>query len=193
MSIVGNEILDPAYYERYGYPHASWAFLRQHEPVSWHEPPGMRPFWAITKYADVEAISRDAKRFRIAPRVAVFPEEHFPTGAFPYRHLLRMDPPEHGHYRHVMSSWFTPRVVEAKRAAIGQIVDEGLDQMAEGSEIDFVEGLAAIVPLAVIAEMLGVPREDWPLMFRLSNIIAGAADAEYHEGVTIAEAMDKAT
>lgn len=193
MNTVGYEIIDPAYYEHYGYPHAAWAFLRQHAPVSWHEPPGMRPFWAITKYADVDAISRDAKRFRIAPRMAVFPEEHLPTDNYPYRHLLRMDPPEHGKYRHVVSSWFTPKRLDAMRAEIGHIVDGTLDKMAECTEIDFVEGLAAVVPLAVIAQMFGLPRADWPLMFRLSNIILGAADADYNEGTTMAETMDKAT
>ena len=56
MNPVGYEVIDPLYYERYGYPHAAWAYLRQHAPVAWFEPPGMRPFWAITKYADLSAI-----------------------------------------------------------------------------------------------------------------------------------------
>jgi len=75
MNPVGYEVIDPLYYERYGYPHASWAYLRQHAPVTWFEPPGMRPFWAITKYADLSAILRDHKRFQIAPRIAVFRAE----------------------------------------------------------------------------------------------------------------------
>jgi cholest-4-en-3-one 26-monooxygenase len=68
MPVVGNEVIDPLYYERYGYPHASWAFLRQHHPVSRFEPPGQKPFWAITRYADVSAVSREPKRWKIAPR-----------------------------------------------------------------------------------------------------------------------------
>ena len=58
-SVVGWEIIDPVYYGRYGYPHASWAWLRRHAPVAWCTPPGMRPFWAITRYADCGAILRD--------------------------------------------------------------------------------------------------------------------------------------
>jgi len=45
-AVVGWEIIDPLYYGRYGYPHASWAWLRRHAPVAWFEPPGMLPFWA---------------------------------------------------------------------------------------------------------------------------------------------------
>jgi cholest-4-en-3-one 26-monooxygenase len=190
---VGFEIIDPAYYGRYGYPHASWAYLRRYAPVSWHEPPGMRPFWAITRYADLLEISRDAKRFKIAPRMAVFPEEHLPTDNYPYRHLLRMDPPEHGKYRRVISGWFTPKVLEARREAIGKIIDEAIDKIADRTEVDFVESIAATVPLAVIAEMFGLPREDWDMMFRLSNIILGAADPEYQDGATVTEATEKAT
>ena len=44
MPVVGHEVIDPLYYERYGYPHAAWTFLREHDPVARFEPPGMRPF-----------------------------------------------------------------------------------------------------------------------------------------------------
>jgi len=193
MAAVGWEIVDPLYYERYGYPHASWAFLRAHAPVSWHEPQGMqaRPFWAITKHRDLETIARDAKRFKIAPRLAVFSHDRLREQR-PTRDLLSMDPPEHGKYRGVMASRFTPKVLERKREAIGGIVDELLDAMMERSELDFVESLAAIVPLAVINEMLGIPRPDWKRMFELSNTLLGAADPEYQQGATTLETADRA-
>src|ERR1051325_1191970 len=155
MSAVGWEIVDPLYYERYGYPHASWAFLRKHAPVSWLEPEGMhaRPFWAITKHRDLEAISRDPKRFQIAPRLAVFSEDRFREQR-PTHDLLGMDPPEHGKYRGLMASRFTPKALERKREAVGRIVDDLLDAMVGRDELDFVASLAAVVPLAVINEML---------------------------------------
>ena len=89
MNPIDYEVIDPLYYERYGYPHASWAYLRQHAPVAWFEPPGMRPFWAITKYADLSAILRDHKRFQIAPRIAVFrAEEEVEADTAPVSQLL---------------------------------------------------------------------------------------------------------
>jgi len=175
---VGWEIVDPVYYGRYGYPHASWAWLRRHAPVAWFEAPGMLPFWAITKYDDCSAILRDHRRFLIAPRIAVFPEEQAPTDAPPYRNLL--------------SQHFTPKALERKRAAVGAIVDETLARVADRTELDFVETVAAVVPLAVIAEMLGIPRADWQHMFRLSNTLLGAADPEYQHGATLAETAERA-
>jgi cytochrome P450 len=193
MPAVGWEIVDPLYYERYGYPHASWAFLRKHAPVSWYEPEGMhaRPFWAITKHRDLETIARDPKRFQIAPRLAVFSEDRFREKR-PTRDLLSMDPPEHGKYRGLMASRFTPKALEKKREAVGRIVDDLLDEMVGRTELDFVESLAAIVPLAVINEMLGIPRRDWKRMFELSNTLLGAADPEYQQGATTLETADRA-
>jgi cholest-4-en-3-one 26-monooxygenase len=191
---VGSEIVDDVYYERHGYPHASWAFLRRHAPVARIEPGNLnaRPFWAITRYRDLETIARDAKRFRIAPRMAVFPDDVLREQP-PLHHLLNMDPPEHGKYRGLMTARFTPKALEAKRAAVGGIVDDLLDEMAGKTEIDFVESLAAIVPLAVINEMLGIPRSDWKRMFELSNTVLGAADPEYQkEGAGTLETSDRA-
>jgi len=191
-AVVGWEIIDPLYYGRYGYPHASWAWLRRHAPVAWFEPPGMLPFWAITRYEDCGAILRDHRRFVIAPRLGVFPEEQAPSDAPPFRHLLNMDPPEHGRYRNLLSQQFTPKALERKRAAVGGIVDETLARVADRAQVDFVETVAAIIPLAVIAEMLGIPREDWQHVFHLSNTLLGAADPEYQQGATLAETAERA-
>jgi cholest-4-en-3-one 26-monooxygenase len=193
MDTVGWEIVDPVYYGRYGYPHASWAWLRRYAPVAHFAPPGILPFWAITKYEDCGAILRDHKRYQIAPRLAVFPEEQFKTDAFPFRHLLNMDPPEHGKYRSLLSQQFTPRTLEAKRPAIRRIVDDLLDALVDRPEFDFVDSVAATLPLAAIAEMLGLPREDWNHLFNLSNALLGANDPRYQEGTSTAETARRAT
>jgi len=103
-----------------------------------------------------------------------------------------MDPPDHGQYRNLLSQHFTPKALERKRAAVGAIVDETLARVADRTELDFVETVAAVVPLAVIAEMLGIPRADWQHMFRLSNTLLGAADPEYQHGATLAETAERA-
>ncbi len=182
MSTVGWEIVDPVYYGRYGYPHASWAWLRAHAPVARFEPPGMIPFWAVVRYEDCGTVLRDHKRFVIAPRIAVFAEDQARPPEPPFRHLLNMDPPDHGKYRNLLSRHFTPKMLEAKRAAVRGIVDEALDRLRDAREADFVAAFAAQIPLAVIAEMLGIPRADWQRMFALSNTLLGAADPEYSHG-----------
>ena len=167
-------------YAEHGYPHAAWKRLRRESPVHWFDLPRGVGFWAITKRSDIVWLSKQPKRFINAPRLAVF-EEGGPVEKREVRQLLNMDPPEHQAYRGTASSWFTPRAIRNRHAEVERITRELLDEMAGDGEVreaDFVEDLTAPLTLAVLADMLGVPREDWRLMFRWTNQIAGAADPE---------------
>ncbi len=192
------DIISNAHYAANGYPHPEWAFLRKHDPVHRFERPGIRPFWAITKYEDVVKISKQPKLFQNAPRLAVFPglEPEVPDGTDPpARHLLNMDPPEHGQYRKLCSHRFTPRAVQPLRASVEEICKEVLDKFADGGGMttgDFVSGVSAKIPLAVLADLLGVPRSDWELMFQWTNETIGANDPEYQQGTSAEETIDRA-
>ena len=95
-------IIGPEHYAKNGYPHKEWAYLRKH-----------KPFWAITKHADIIQIAKQPQLFLNGPRLLVFVNEsgtdESPTP--PFRHLLDMDPPDHGEYRAILSRHFTPRGV----------------------------------------------------------------------------------
>src|SRR5262249_48113751 len=120
MGIVGPEMIDPLYFERYGYPHASWACLRQYDPVAWMEPPGMEPFWAAPLCADLGPLGGPGKRGKTPPRVGVFRGARSAADTPPFRHLLNMDPPEHGKYRNLLSLRFTPKTLAPKREAVAR-------------------------------------------------------------------------
>jgi cytochrome P450 len=180
------EIIDPLYYEQHGYPHPAWTHLRAHDPVSWWEPPGMPPFWAITRHADIQQISREPERFLSSPMLAIFPREQFDPENFPLRAMTKMDPPEHGEYRGLTSQWFTARSVERWRPAIESIVDERLTFAAERRDVDFVTEVAAAVSIFVIAQILGIPRPDWQQLFRWTNQTMGATDPEFQSGAETA-------
>src|SRR5438445_718999 len=79
----------------------------------------------------------------------------------PTRHGRARDPPEHGRYRKLRSQPLAPKEPGCKRAAVAEIVDETLARVADRAQVDLVGTVAAIIRLAVIAEMLGIPREDW--------------------------------
>ncbi len=185
-SIDTVDIIGPDHYARNGYPHEEWALLRREAPIYWYDRTPARPFWAVTKYDDIVTLSKQPRRFQNGPRLAVFPpdeggqEEERPDEFG--RHLLIMDPPQHAQYRRLISSRFTPRALRALRADIEEITRGILDEVAtdgEIGEIDFVEKVSSVLPLAVIADMLGVPRDDWKLMFQWTNEVIGASDPEY--------------
>jgi cholest-4-en-3-one 26-monooxygenase len=179
LDIVSNDT-----FARNGYPHEAWARLRREDPVHWVERGVKVPFWAITRHEDVVAISRRPDRNLNAPRLAVFPEFAPPNeDERVARHLLVMDAPDHGAYRKLAAPHFTPRAIRRLETSIERISRELLDGLAgRDTSFDFVTEVAAPLPLAVLAELLGVPREDWKLMFRWTNAIVGADDPEYRVG-----------
>jgi len=187
-----SEIIDVLHYERHGYPHEAWTRLRREAPVAWCEVPGYPGFWAITKHADVVAVSKEPARFQVAPIMAIFPREQYDPDHFPFRHLLNMDPPEHRAYRALLASHFTPRAIEALRPSIEAVVDDCLARVEDKAELDFVEELSAIFPIVVIADVLGIPPADREPFFHWTNVIIAGADPDFRSGESTTEAVERA-
>ena len=176
------DVASPEHYERNGYPHPEWTWLRAHAPVFWYERANVEPFWAITKHADIVEISKQPDAFVIAPRIAVFTLDLPPPPEGTVRHLLNMDPPDHARYRRLASGWFTPRAIRAMDDKVARVTREVLDAAAQRPTGDFVRDVSARITIAVIAEMLGVPRSDWELLFRWTNEIIAPQDPEFQHG-----------
>ncbi len=198
LTLDSIDILDPDLFVQRGYPHDDWTLLRREAPIYRYERADVRPFWAITKHADIVEVSRQPDLFNALPAeqrlLFVYKEE--PGEERPeepvLRQLLNMNPPEHGAYRSVVNRRFTPRAIEQLRTQIEEVTREVLDGAQDATEGDFVTTIAAKLPLAVIAEMFGIPRNDWPLMFRLSNEMIGPEDPEYNKAASIRETLDRA-
>jgi cytochrome P450 len=173
------DLVDPERFARRGYPHDVWTRLRAEAPVAYVTPPGFEPFWAVTKHADVVQVSTQPRRFSSA-RGITLARAGAPVVPVPEMVVL-LDPPRHGPMRRVLMRRFTPRAVREKRAEIERIAVEILDSVPNRGvvELDFVERIAAPFPLAVIAWSLGVPRDDWELLYRWTNEVIGKDDPEY--------------
>jgi cholest-4-en-3-one 26-monooxygenase len=194
LTLDSIDIINPDLYVQRGYPHEEWALLRREAPIYYYQHPDVDPFWAITRHADIVNISRQPGLFRSIQRLFVTVNEPgmpAPDEAI-LRQLLNMNPPEHGAYRGVVNQRFTPRSVQQLKDGIERITTEVLDGVVGRDECDFVTDVSAKLPLAVIAEMFGIPRSDWPLMFRLSNEMIGPTDPEYGGTDTIKEVLERA-
>ena len=93
-----------------------------------------------------------------------------------------MDPPEHARYRRLASGWFTPRAIRGLDDKVARLTRDVLDAAAETTAGDFVQDVSARITIAVIAEMLGVPRCDWELLFRWTNEVIAPQDPEFQRG-----------
>lgn len=160
-------------------PYRAYAALRAEEPV--HFSPTLQA-WVVTSYAECERILRDHARFSSSPLHATGPvaemirqqRRELPLGAVPT--VLNSDPPVHTRLRGIVSTAFTPRVVEGLRARIVAIAESLLDEVPEHGEFDLVPTLMQPLPVIVIAELLGVPPEDRALFKQWSNAIAATTN-----------------
>src|SRR5215467_2942860 len=194
LSLETIEIVDPDRFVEHGYPHDEWALLRSEAPVFYYERPGVRPFWAVTRHADIITVSRQPELFRSGQHLFVTVEQPgAPPGDVVFlRQLLNMNPPEHGAYRGVVNRRFTPRAVQKLAAQVDQVTAEVIQEIVGGTECDFVTEVAAKLPLAVIAEMFGIPRSDWQMMFRLSNSMIAPSDPEFAGTESIEKTLERA-
>nr|BFE30947.1 cytochrome P450 [Actinomadura rugatobispora] len=159
-------------------PYPAFAALRADRPVFFHEPTGQ---WVVSRYADVDALLRDRRLGRTYLHVAGHEEfGREPDADFlkPFWDLIRagmldVEPPVHTRLRRLVSKAFTARMVEGLRPMIRALAEELAGALAAGGGGDLVAELAEPLPVNVIAEMLGVPAEDRPLLRPWSADICG--------------------
>jgi len=137
-------------------------------------------YWAITRYEDVWAASRNPQVFISGRGVNIgdVPQE---MNEF-IGSMIAMDDPRHFRLRNIVAKGFTPKqisqVEEYVRTKAATIIDRVIEQFPDG-ECDFVEQIAAPLPLQIICEMMGIPDEDEARIFGWTNVILGVGDPEY--------------
>jgi cytochrome P450 len=125
----------------------------------------------LTRHDDVVAVSRDPVTF-CSSRGILLSDIERPV--VPRQSIIYIDPPEHAQYRKLVQPAFSPGRLRALEERIARLTRELIDAIAENAVIDFVEALAAPLPLLVIADMLGVPGADRARFRRWSDAIIEA-------------------
>lgn len=178
MQLSDVELLDPDVFVR-GVPHEALALLRREDPVHFHREPNGPGFWAVTKYEDVVTVGKDPGRFsshRGGTNIHDFPPDNLSTIQLL---MLNMDPPQHNKFRRLVSQGFTPRMAARIEPRIRAMTRAIVDAIAGRGECDLVRNVAAELPLQVIAELMGVPREDRAKLYDWSNRLIGFDDPEF--------------
>jgi cytochrome P450 len=153
-------------------PYPTYHRLRAEDPV--HLSP--LGFWVLTRYEDVAAVLRDPRFAKEAMMAAVAKRFGITQGTFGLS-MLDRDPPAHTRLRSLVSKAFTPKVVEAMRPHIQEIVDGLLERVAGAGSLDLIEEFAYPIPVMVICELLGVPVADHERFKGWSLDIARGLDA----------------
>ena len=166
-----------------GTPHHWFKRLRAESPVYLHPGvEGQRDYWCITKHADLKRISKRPELFSSEQEATLIRDPEPETLPGLRAIMLNMDPPRHRQYRAIVNKAFTPRMVNGLMPRVKKMVDRIIDQVSEKGECDFVEELAAPLPMEVICEMMGVPDEDRRSIYEIGNRMIGFDDPELQKG-----------
>lgn len=178
MSCPHLNLLDPDTYAN-GIPHDFFEQKRRDEPLYWQEDPNTGVgFWVVTKYDDLQYISKHPEQFSSAARTALAREMTEEDVMLQRMMLLNMDPPDHLKFRRIVNKAFIPKIVEAKLPHIRDMAKAIIDKVGARGDCEFVSEVAAELPLQVICELMGVAQEDRHMIFHNTNTMIGADDPD---------------
>lgn len=157
---------DPGFIED---PYPAYRRLREGHPLLYDD---ATDHWLVTRHGDIASLLRDRRLGRTFRHVATDEDMGRPPtdpalGPFWYlveHGILDMEPPDHTRVRRLVSKAFTPKMVGSMERRIQRMMDGLVDRVEVGRPFDLIPSLAEPLPVAVIAELLGVPEQDRSLL-----------------------------
>lgn len=178
MQLSDVKLNDPDVFVQ-GVPHEMFKVLRREAPVFRHPDGDGSHFWVISKYEDVKHIGTQPRLFSSQRQGTLIRDPLAHELPMIQAIMLNMDPPQHRQYRKIVSSAFTPRMVRELEGKVDRMVTDIIDSVCERGECDFVNDVAAPLPMRVICEMMGVPEEDRKAVYDISNRMIGFDDPDF--------------
>jgi cytochrome P450 len=163
-------------------PYTYFGRLREEDPVHWNE---LYELWVITRHDDLVWLTRHHELFssevlKRDPRPPYPQVDAADLGLYEYvrdfssDQFIQHDRPEHLEMRKVIHGYFTPRSMEAWRPMVQTAITELLDAAEAKGRMEVMADFATPLPVLVIAQMMGVPKEDRPYIRELAKeLLAG--------------------
>ncbi len=183
------DLSDPEFWTRpREWRYGAFQTLRNESPFHFFEermvenspiPPGAG-YRALVRHDDIWHVSRNANLFKsgAGSNIGDLPVE---INEF-FGSMINMDDPKHFRLRSIVSKGFTPKEIgaleESVRVRSASVIDRMFERFPE-RECDFVREVAALMPLQIICDMMGIPESDEEMIFNWTNTILGVGDPEY--------------
>lgn len=171
-------MIDPDTYVN-GMPYETLREIRESGPVHWMDGSYMGvPYWLVTGRDEIDFISKNPQLFSSEERTAL--SEEWDEDMMPIHNqmIINMDPPRQLKYRRIVRAAFTPRAVDSYEQRFREHARRIVDAVASRGECEFVEEVAAELPLLAILELCGVPADDRKDFFEWTNAMMFNQDPE---------------
>jgi cytochrome P450 len=180
--------LDPRDPRFFNNPYLAYHAIRAKTPIFKWEQYG---YWCFARHEDVNALLRDRRFGRQITHIlsreqlgwAEIPAHLKPFYAFEAHSLLELEPPVHTRIRGLVNRAFLSRAVERLRPRIAALAHELIDSFMADGETDLLTSFATPIPVIVIAELLGVPREMAPRLLSWSHDMVAMYQARRDEKI----------
>jgi cytochrome P450 len=182
-------MIDPQTYAE-GMPYDVLAQIRASGPIHYMEGSYQDvPYWLVTGRDEIDFISKKPALFSSEARTALADEHSQEEVDGIHRHMIiNMDPPRQLNYRKIVRAAFTPKAVDSLEERFQEHARNIVDRVASRGECEFVEEVAAELPLLAILELCGIPPEDRKDFFGWTNAMMFNQDPEMSAGKEAAEA-----
>jgi cholest-4-en-3-one 26-monooxygenase len=185
------DLVDPELY-RSGVPRDYLRWLRDNEPVAWHEETDGPGYWVLSRYDDVVAANRDWELYSNALKGSSIEEAQSPEELAGRRRIfVNQDPPDHTRHRKLVSSAFTPGQVKRMTPLIEATCSRLVDELLDGEVHDFVS-VAETLSFQMVATLFGVPESDWESLIEITRTMADFQDPEVNPSLAPRPEMQKA-
>jgi methyl-branched lipid omega-hydroxylase len=175
--------------------HAVFDALRRERPFAFFAEPSIPliesgpGYHAVTRYADLDAISSQPAVFcsgKGAVSIADLPAD---WNEF-YGSMISMDDPRHAKIRRIVSKAFTPRMLEQLVGSVERVAADVAARARRTAEdgdgtIDVVSDFAALIPLEVICDMMGIPEDSRAMVLRATNVILAGGDPDLYPDLNV--------
>lgn len=167
-------LLDGQFHLDRPFEHYRW--MRRHAPVYWDD---TGKVWGVALHEDIMTVSRNSELF--CSRMGSRPDSP------PIPSMINLDDPQHRRRRNLVNRGFTPRRVESHEPRIRQICRDLIASVEARGECEFVREIAAVLPMIVIGDLLGVEPKDHDMLLRWSDELIAATN-----GTASVEVMTRA-
>ena len=166
-----------------GVPRDYFRWLRDNEPISWHEEVDGPGYWVFTRFDDVVAANRDWELYSNSLKGSSIEEARSEEELVARRRMfVNQDPPQHTRYRKLVSAAFTPGQIRRMVPLIEETCARLVDGLLNGEVHDFVS-VAEELSFQMVATLFGVPESDWPGLIEITRVMADFQDPEVNPGL----------
>ena len=160
-----------------GVPHNTFARMRNEDPISWCEGGDHIGFWSVTRHQDIWDLNNNFKQLSSARGIRM--EDQTYEEYLARRTFQETDPPEHSRTRALVTRAFSRKVIAQYEDLVKDLCDQILDQAMDNNEFDAAWDIARQLPMRMLGQILGVPKEDLDWLVTKGDELIGNTDPDF--------------